>query len=190
MCGIARTLSKFHTTVAMPTNVTPSKKLFEKSYALSLTDSHTPVIGPFVRKVIQLFDHMTYENSLGIWNGDVPADLHYPNEFGAWMDDLLGREIPGFDLAAFNKWLDQCDNTNIFTPPEFIPQAPPNPKPGMVAVDGDILYSSENAPTPPNSPVKERTKRSRARKPKDQRPSRLFEPHLGVPPRKLRHQRA
>lgn len=174
ICSVKRILSKFHTTVAMPSNITPAKKLFEKAYALSLTDSHTPIVGLFVKRVIALFNSMTYENSLGIWNGDVAQELHYPNEYGDWMDDIVVNDIPTFDFAAFVQWIENADTTTIFNPPVFDATVDPNPKPGVVSVDGDIR---EVLPTIVEETTPKRA-RPRARKPKSQRPSRLVSPQL------------
>jgi len=81
-CDIARTLSKFHVTVHLPSNVTPTDKLFEKAYALSLTDRLTPVVGDFVRQVLSHFPKRKYQNLLEIWRSDVPSESQYPNAVG------------------------------------------------------------------------------------------------------------
>jgi hypothetical protein len=54
-CDISRTLSKFHTTVAMRSDVTPAMKLLEKTRCLLLSDRHTPIVGEFCAVVERIY---------------------------------------------------------------------------------------------------------------------------------------
>jgi len=180
MCDIKRILSKFHVTVAMPSNITQQKKLFEKAYALSLTDSNTPVVGKLVTKVTALFEKsMTYDNSLDIWNGDVPKDVHYPNVNNSWMYECCKGMLPDFDHSKFNDWIDNATTEDILYPPVCCNRPPPNAKPGIVECDGDLTeipQPTENTKqvgkVASKPPSRVRKSRSRPRKKKADRPSR------------------
>jgi hypothetical protein len=168
ICDVKRILSKFHVTVAMPSNVTPQVKLFEKAFALSLSDSNTPIIGPFVSRVIELYCGMKYMNKLGIWNGDYDKEVHYPNENGAsWMYEYVQEMLPDFDVARFEQWAGQATEETILHPPKCCDAPAPNPKCGTVVVDGDVVVVEE--------PPAPKAKRPRARKPKRDRPNRSQE---------------
>jgi hypothetical protein len=51
---IRRQVSKLHSTHNLPANVTPVEKLIEKARSFYLTDPHTPVIGAWAKKVLEL----------------------------------------------------------------------------------------------------------------------------------------
>jgi len=181
ICDVKRILSKFHVTVAMPSNVTPQKKIFEKAYALSLTDSTTPIVGPLVKRVTALFvNSMTYENALRIWNGDIDRSVHYPNDDSGWMQTLVDQMLPEFDRDLFHDWLCNTDCESILCPPVCTPRSDSNAKPGVVECDGDLTLVPESSETSaivvdkskPPKIRRIRTSRSRPRKKKSDRPSR------------------
>jgi hypothetical protein len=140
-CDIRRQLAKFHVTVKLGSNITPQMKLQEKAYAFFLSDRNTPILGPFVRKCLQIFPMSgdSYKNLLCVWNSTVNVEDHYPNEYEDWMIDLLYQQIPSFDIVGFHEWIDGADNETIFSPPILADPADPEPKQGLVVVDGDFI---------------------------------------------------
>jgi hypothetical protein len=133
-CDIQRQLAKFHTTVALPGNVTPLDKLKEKSRSFYLSDRNTPVLGELVSKVVALhgkLPEVTLKTSLlRSWMVDTlghgEESLQYPNEFGYWMVDLLEKQLPHFDMQLFTQWLgdvktiEQCLKPPLcHLPPDF-----------------------------------------------------------------------
>lgn len=53
-CDVKRQLIKFHLSTKLPQTVTPVQKLVEKCRSFLMTDANTPIIGPFVAKVMEL----------------------------------------------------------------------------------------------------------------------------------------
>lgn len=156
-CDIVRQLSKFHVTVNLPAHVTAAQKLQEKAFAFSLTDSNTPILGDFVKRVLAIYplkkDEFT--NALGIWGVATEDGTQYPNaNVGDWMDDYVNSVLPEFDYVGFREWLAGTDAGTIFCPPRFTPALPPDSKPGKVAVDGDLIIvnpKKERGGTPARS---------------------------------------
>lgn len=149
-CSIVRTLSKFHTTVHLPRNITASDKLRDKAFALWLTDRNTPVVGIFVKKVLELFpmSKEKFQNLAGQWNVELDEGKQYPNDNSInWMESILDAEIPTFDNATFLSWLETADRTTIFKPPMLAEKPLPKPKLGRVVIEGDIVCS-ESSKTP------------------------------------------
>jgi hypothetical protein len=181
-CDIKRQLAKFHLTVNLPSKVTAQQKLQEKSFSFALTDKNTPIIGEFVTKVLDIFPlkKQEFRNELGIWGVEMDADRQYPNTRAQWMDDIVTAELPDFDLARFRGWIEQATGGTILSPPQFAERLPADPKPGIVAVDDDIIVSGEPAaveqPARPVEVPADGKPRYRARKPKAERDSRKLKP--------------
>ncbi|QKI28965.1 hypothetical protein [Forsythia suspensa noda-like virus] len=181
-CDIKRQLAKFHLTVNLPSKLPPWKKLQEKSFAFSLSDSNTPILGEFVVKALELYPLKAseFKNVLGTWGVEMDVEKQYPNRYAEWMDDLINSELPDFDVDRFRDWLRACDGGTIFDPPAFAERVPPNPKPGIVAVDGDMPNDGNEGGAPSeNGPDQKRTDARphyRARKPKAERNSRKLKP--------------
>lgn len=145
-CDIKRQLSKFHVTPVLA--IKPQTKLVEKAFAFSLSDSHTPIIGPFVKKVLSLSPGWTYKNALRIWNSDLDKSVHYPNQYDDWMDDIVETELgERFDSAGF---LEETANAsslydllslNCHDSP---PPASEGAKPGIFVVDGEIYDTTSS----------------------------------------------
>jgi len=140
-CMFLRTLSKFHTTVAMPSSITPAEKLFDKAYALYLTDKHSPVIGELVTRVVELCKDKEFKNLNSAWRVSFEADVQYPNEPCEWMEYLFTEELPDFDVKSFREWIPTASMEQILNAPAFMLQREPKMKPGVAVVDGDIIMS-------------------------------------------------
>jgi hypothetical protein len=80
-----------------------------------------------------------FTNRIGMWNVEEDLSKQYLNVAEDWMIDLFDRQVSEFDHAMFNDWLDTADKENILKPPELAPSMKPNPKPGKVLVDDDII---------------------------------------------------
>lgn len=189
-CDIKRQLAKIHLTVNLPSNVTPATKLREKAFAYALTDANTPVIGEFVRKVLEIYPTSSeqFKNELGIWGVEMDAERQYVNKHDEWMDDLLDSQLPDFDVRSFREWIGGATSGTILSPPGFAPPLPPNPKPGIVAVDGDIVVPRSVEPAPAGTDGQNSTRADgkahyRARKPRPERPSHQMKEQ---PKRKLK----
>jgi hypothetical protein len=177
-CDIRRQIAKFHLTVNLPSNISAQQKLQEKAFSFALTDKNTPVIGEFVTRALQLcpLPRDKFRNDLRIWGVEMDASKQYPNQPGDWMDDIVATELQDFNLDCFRDWLRKSDGTSILHPPTFADPVPPNPKPGIVSIDGDITGDgdggTDDSPVTGDKDKSDGKRHHRARKPKSQRPSR------------------
>jgi hypothetical protein len=165
MCDVKRQLSKFHTTVRLPSNVPPEDKLVEKSLSYLATDRNTPVIGQLCRKV-SLFQSTPRVARLGVstWWSKFEDSVQYPNSnVGGWMDVEFERLLPEFDRTVFDQWLAQVSRlSEILEAPLCTPVTPAMPTSVAVVVDGSVLDAERTSDT--TSTGKTRKTRSRARK--------------------------
>lgn len=139
-CSISRTVSKFHVTVHMPSNVRSVDKLADKSYALWINDSQTPIIGALVSKVVAItgINYKSFKNLNNAWNVDPNGS--YPNTKADWMFDLARAELPSYDIDAFDSWISKVKTLYaVLDIQEFNVTTPPKAKPGIIEMDGDIL---------------------------------------------------
>nr|APG76470.1 hypothetical protein [Hubei noda-like virus 3] len=149
-CDILRQLSKFHLTVQLPSNISPAQKLLEKSYAFSLTDTNTPIIGEFVTRALDLWPkRLTFDNALNIWGIEENKSRQYPNTYQSWMDDLVTKQLPNFHRDNFSSWLHTTDKVSIMRCPGFMERpAVEITSLGTVVVDGsDIITKSTSEST-------------------------------------------
>jgi len=186
-CDIRRQLAKFHVTTKLCSKVTPIIKLREKAFAFSLSDSHTPVIGQFVTRVLEHIPMRAseYTNVLEIWNSGFDKSSHYPNESADWMVDLLEHQIPTYDFCGFLDWVVCASIDELLLAPVFCVSPDPVPQAGIVSVDDDITTteptttpeSSEGSAAPANDNTEK--KRHRGRKPKARPSQRAKGPKRG-----------
>jgi len=185
MCDIKRQISKFHTTVRLPDNVSPIDKLVEKSMGYLATDSNTPIIGELCRKVLSVCPFGP-RRVLGVahWWSRFEASDQYPNvNDGNWMDAELERKYPEFDREIFNIWLDSVYTpANLLEAPLCTEIKPPTPAKVAVVVDGDILPAAEEVDVDKTSKPQE----SAPTKKKQEKGSRT---DRKVPPKVLREKK-
>jgi hypothetical protein len=143
ICDIRRVLAKFHVTLRLTRDITADQKLYDKAFALHLSDANTPIIGPFVCKVLKLFGEKKFLNSTNIWNVEQNVCEQYPNTTTQWGWDVVARDLPLFDKDRFNAWVETADVRTIFLPPVFHPPTPADPKEGKVMVDGDVIVNDK-----------------------------------------------
>jgi hypothetical protein len=142
---IARALSKFHLCVAHDV-ATKTDKLFEKSYALYLTDAETPIIGDFVCRVVELSNGRVYKNLLKIWNSDLPEEEHYPNvNHDYWMEEILvDQKLDGFKIQEFREWLAECKTLeDLLQCPSFIEKPDLKRAKVDIKINDDLLTSEQ-----------------------------------------------
>jgi hypothetical protein len=149
-CDIYRQVSKLHTTVRLPPNVTATDKLLEKARSYLLTDANTPIIGPFAKAVLkaaqaellippgELF-MTTRTQGMRAWNSELAPDKQYPNEDGGWMEEYASNSMADFDfdrLAAFLATEPSIEQ--LLLPPLCAEPREPEPK-APVVVDGEVV---------------------------------------------------
>lgn len=148
MCVAPRLLSKFHVTVRMQSNVSAKDKLWDKAYAAWLTDANTPIIGPFVTKVIELAGKSDgdFKNISGAWNV-APKDAQYPNDGFQWMEDHVRTLLPEFPLERFNAWVDSVTSIDdMLTMPNWQERAEAvNATDSIIIVDDVVVEPKQDA---------------------------------------------
>ncbi len=156
MCDIKRQLSKLHTTVHLPSKITPLHKFAVKLFSYSLTDLNTPVIGDLAALVVRRFPEfiISSEENLDIrkkvanYFSHMPKDVQFPNDnHGGWMDDVLLREIPTFNMLRFKEWIKQVEKgvADVLTPPLFadVLFTEHEPQKTDVVINGDIVKAKQ-----------------------------------------------
>jgi hypothetical protein len=159
-CDIPRQLSKFHTTVNLPTGITPVMKLQEKARSFYLTDKNTPIIGDLATKVVELFGAVAYDERLrpmARWDTNGPSSVQYPNDKQPWMEHYSQTSLAKleFDHDLFKTWVQTATEETILTPPLCAQPVEAAAKVD-VNVDGSII----------TAPVAKLGRKSRQRKPK------------------------
>jgi len=146
MCDLKRTLSKFHTTVALTPTISALDKLEAKCMAMGYTDKYTPIIGDF----IQLVEHVSLhdptrgcpdrelvEQFTNYHTRGVDHPNQYPNFYADWMMDVVHRDLPDADPDLLFKWCeslkDDCTVLLKCLSPPLIGALRPHPKtPGVI----------------------------------------------------------
>jgi len=144
MCDVKRQLSKFHTTVRLPANITPEQKFVEKATSYVATDGNTPVIGQLCKKLLLLSSHSPRNLSgIGTWWSQFDASVQFPNSnVDGWMDVEFTDQFPEFDRAQFNQWLDESRSpAELLSAPLCAEPRPATPSKSPVVVDETIVPS-------------------------------------------------
>lgn len=156
-CDIRRQLGKFHTAVRVENDVRARQiKLREKAFAFWLTDENTPVLGKFVKRVLDLspVHHEktegtgeVYKNILGIWNSDIEKEFQFESRKDdlGWKRQLLEKQIPEYSIVDFETWIDSCKTLeDLMSAPNFARGDPVHPGGDEhVVVDNDIIPPPE-----------------------------------------------
>jgi hypothetical protein len=152
MCVAPRLLSKFHVTVRMQSNVSATDKLWDKAYAAWLTDANTPIIGPFVTKVLELSGKSSdeFKNLAGAWNV-APKDAQYPNDDDSqWMEDHVRNLLPEFTFSSYTKWIESVSSID-----ELLKMSPWQEKKEAVNKTDSTLHVDETLVGPKQDAKKE-----------------------------------
>lgn len=153
ICDLGRQLSKFHTTVSMPSTITPEDKLFEKTRAYLLTDRNTPIIGDLLGRIERLdpvgvcSKHKS-SNYMTVWNADLDASAQYPNDesvrgwAGLAVEELTAQY--GFRVGDFLVWLSKVATVQdiITSMPKLCDDPTPTTKVPVV-VDGRVVSPTQ-----------------------------------------------
>jgi hypothetical protein len=144
-CQMLRTLKKFHVTVSMGKDVTPTMKLLEKIRCFSLTDLNTPIIGDFCYAVMKWhggeIEHDERTLAMRPWWARFDRGDQYPNADADWMWDLCDSEMPIFQHKKFSSWLKTCNRYSDFLePPLCLDIELPKPKVPVVIEEVLLPY--------------------------------------------------
>jgi hypothetical protein len=124
ICDVARQMAKFHTSVRLPSNVTPRMKFLEKIRCFSLSDLHTPIIGDLCAAVIRITGPLVHDPStsaISTWTARYKIESQYQNEPGDWMEGTVEQILPEFQYNRFLDWLASCDTVEkLMAPPMFM----------------------------------------------------------------------
>jgi hypothetical protein len=153
-CDLKRQLSKLHTTVSLPPNVTPVMKLLEKARSLILSDENTPIIGEYVRAVAHLHGEPILADdrtaSMRSWLSHFDKEAQYENEACDWMMGYAASALPSFDHVRFLSWRSGCFTLmDLLSAPTFQEQTDAKSSVPVV-VDGQVIPVG---PTPPSLPL-------------------------------------
>ncbi len=97
---IKRALAKFHLTVGQCDAVT---RVAEKATAYALTDANTPVLGPLCLALVARYGKTDVTPEFGfLARRTAEFGTQVPNEHAAWMDELVERDLPGFNHATLD----------------------------------------------------------------------------------------
>jgi len=151
MCDLSRTLNKFHTTTDRFAD--SHVKMTEKSLSVAYTDSHTPIIGRYVRLWLstaqvavphKLIDTTT---DTSWWSAQFDRTEQFINEPADWMMDYALKAYPYFDHDAFANWNPRT-TVEILHPPLFSPHEENVPAKVDVVVNGEIRRVDPETPPP------------------------------------------
>lgn len=159
MCDVKRQLAKFHTTVRLPSGVTPEHKLVEKAMAYLATDANTPVVGALCKQVLVLSSYRPKVlHGIGNWWSRFEQSVQYPNDnAGGWMDVEFSRLFPEFDRTLFNAWLDGAKSVpQILEPPLCAEPEHVKPVAVDVVVDGDVVQAATSTEQTPSAAEEEK----------------------------------
>lgn len=144
-CDLFRQLQKIHTSVRLPPDATPDKKLLEKCRCYWLSDRNTPIIGDFSDVVLKLggvsdpSKAILNYSSLRTWWADIPTEQQFPNRKASWMLSYLDKCFPGIDVHRFEKWLARCSClADCLKPPMLFDPILPKPKENLVS-NGELI---------------------------------------------------
>jgi len=144
MCDIKRQLSKFHTTVRLPANITPEQKFVEKATSFVATDGNTPVIGELCKKLLLLSSYSPRDiPGIGSWWSKFDTSDQFPNRnVDGWMDVELTDQFPEFDRSLFNEWLDGSKSAQeLLSAPLCAEPKAPTPSKFDVVVDETVVLA-------------------------------------------------
>jgi len=149
----SRQLSKLHVTVNIP--ATPIEKLQEKARGYLCSDRETPILGDFCRKVEELSGGklfaMDKTAEIARWQSDLSEDVQFPNSYAEWMDDVVERDLPGFNINAFHEHLTGIESLDDLLVMPCFQDIKPVVTKHPVKVDGIIHGEQEVGKAKPRS---------------------------------------
>jgi len=175
VCDFARLMSKFHTTITMPNNISAASKLFDKAYAAWLSDKDSPVIGQYLSALCRLAPPgFKFKNLDNRWMPfGLEEDVQYESTNADWAKALFNAQMPDFDSGEFLKWVESIKTIEeAMIAPCFSKRVEPVTPPDSMAVVDDEIFISEPAAPPPKKEVLGKVDKFRRRKAKEDRVSR------------------
>lgn len=173
MCDLPRQLGKLHLTKPL-TGIAATDKLVEKCRGYAQSDGFTPVIGPFVNKVVLL--------ARGLPDSDHGLTPHhvvngaYPNTYGTWMDDQASLTLPDCDWTAFLAAVEQAT-----TLAELL-EVPSIRGPVRLETEETVIVSGEQRHAPPKPPASKRKARGLERAARHREAKAALEAQTTAPP--------
>lgn len=110
-CDVPRICSKIHVAPKMAANsLQPRDKLAQRMLGLSLSDSNTPIIGPYACATMELFGRPSFVvQALSGYNALPEHSSQFPNEnVGGWMEAYWTARCPNMLLDVVDGHLDAC----------------------------------------------------------------------------------
>jgi hypothetical protein len=155
-----RLLSKVHCAVNIGI-VLPEDKCREKGESILSGDSNTPIIGDLARKMTSVGRRLEGEQKriMNNWWTQF-EDCSWPNVYDSWMEDVIEKEMPGFDYTAFDKWCESGDA--LLAPTCYV--VTPKPHARALLVDGDLVVPTKSQGKKPRKAVPGTRNKSRPRK--------------------------
>jgi len=197
-CDVARQLAKFHTTHNLPAGITPAEKLAEKARSYLLTDPETPLISTLCKVALEVTGDQVARRELeghmriGGWFSMYAQDVQFPNKYEEWMDELIEKQMPGFDRDRFLGFLTGCvcipgwwsvdvDYFMKSFPLCLEPQAPKPHATVSMAVRGEVVVASTPPTAPAAPPAAEKTERRKVKHPPHNKGKKVRAPRKAAP---------
>jgi hypothetical protein len=124
---------------------------------MSLTDSNSPVLGPYVRAIVRAAGVdpaklVTNSDERNVSYATVLTERsggrHYPNEYCDDFGETFDQAFPGFDHVSFKRFLREATTLGaLMRPPPMSSQEPPTVPPTSVAVDTALAPCAEANPS-------------------------------------------
>nr|UQB76077.1 RNA-dependent RNA polymerase [Flumine noda-like virus 44] len=142
-CDIRRQISKFHVSIALPSNVSPADKLLEKCRSVLLSDEYTPILGEYALTVARCAGGEIKFNErlspMQTWLSRYEKKEQYKNHAAQWMEELVARDMADFRIDQFRQWLAKATTLDyLLAPPLFCPD-PEVVSKDPVVVDGELF---------------------------------------------------
>jgi hypothetical protein len=153
-CDLPRQLTKIHVTVQLGNRVTPVMKLLEKARSYYCTDRHTPIIGPFVTRIVFLHNSLIQPNeetaAMRAWGSMLDMSKQYINESAQWMIDYAESVLPDARYAEFHTWLMEVTCLEDCLHPPLLREPPVAKSTSPVVLDAEIITppTLSNPPAP------------------------------------------
>jgi hypothetical protein len=156
---IKRAVWKFHTTGNLPDPTLKHRKLYAKSLSLLVNDSKTPILGPLCKKAVELIDAHGSAKDKKITaseDSDISFTVRTFGNEGSYPQDgqqdwkvaFAKKQMPGFNIDKFYKWLHSATYDTILHPPRCYDE------PAVIAVKDDVVINGETVKKEPKSEEK------------------------------------
>ncbi len=166
-----RALKKIHTVV--PNNFTPWENLLHKSCGYFLCTNPTTPLGKYCAKVVKVaglspseIEDIVTSDKVS-WALRVSKEEQYPSTSAAWTQDYFNKQLPNFDIAAFDRYLDQADTQEkLLSMPCFSPLDPKLLTGNYLVDEGITFRPASPSVTLPANTSKSRKRRERRKRTK------------------------